>query len=84
MATDENLTKVTEIIRDLFDEYDGPVTRDLTARQVSQWDSLAHVQLMVMVEQACGVKFSSHEIRQFDNLGDLLDLVANKKKSAKA
>lgn len=79
MAADENLTKVTEIIRDLFDEYSGPVTRELSAKQVPQWDSLAHVQLMVMVENACGVKFTSQEIRQFKNLGDLLDLIAEKK-----
>ena len=30
------LEKVTAIIRDLFDEYDGPVTMETTANDVAQ------------------------------------------------
>ena len=77
---DQNLQKVTEIIRDLFDEYDGPVDRNLTAKQVDQWDSLAHVQFMVSVEHAFGVRFASNEMHKFANIGELLDAVDRKKK----
>ena len=53
----DTFAKVEELIRDLFDEYDGPVTRDLTAKAVPQWDSLGHVQLMVLIEQTYGIRF---------------------------
>ncbi|MDE0588562.1 acyl carrier protein [Halocynthiibacter sp. C4] len=70
------LDKVTEIIRDLFDEYDGPVTMTTTADDVPQWDSLSHVRLMIMIEMELGVQFSTSEMQGFQNLGDLVEAAA--------
>lgn len=70
------LDKVTDIIRDLFDEYDGPVTMETTANDVAQWDSLSHVRLMVMIEMELGVRFSTSEMQSFKNLGDLVTAAA--------
>ena len=76
---DEDLKKLTGIVRDLFDEYEGPVTRALSARDVEQWDSLANVQFVVLVEQAFGVRFTSDQVGKFQNVGELLDAVAAKR-----
>ena len=70
------LEKITAIIRDLFDEYDGPVTMETTANDVAQWDSLSHVRLMVMIEMELGVHFSTSEKQSFKNLGDLVNAAA--------
>ena len=67
------LEKITAIIHDLFDEYDGPVTMETTANDVAQWDSLSHVRLMVMIEMELGVHFSTSEMQSFKNLGDLVN-----------
>ena len=67
------LEKITAIIRDFFDEYDGPVTMETTANDVAQWDSLSHVRLMVMIEMELGVHFSTSEMQSFKNLGDLVN-----------
>jgi len=75
----DDLEKMTAIIRDLFDEYDGPVTRGLSARDVAQWDSLANVQFVVLVEQAFGIRFHTREVGQFKNIGELLDMAAIKR-----
>lgn len=75
---DDDLQKVTDIIRDLFDEYEGPVTGALSARDVEQWDSLAQVQFMVMVEKAFNVKFSSQELNKFNNIGELIEGIKKK------
>lgn len=79
---EDTLTTVSGIIRDMFDEYDGPISRSLTATEVAQWDSLAHVQLIVAIERACRIRFNSGEIRNFENLGELIDAVDRKKSSA--
>jgi acyl carrier protein len=79
----DDLEKITDIVRDLFDEYDGPVTRALSARDVEQWDSLANVQFVVLVEQAFGVRFTSDEVGKFQNVGELLDAVAAKRAARK-
>ena len=75
---DEILQKVGELIHELFDEYDGAVTRELTATAVPQWDSLGHVQLMVMIEQLFGIRFKREEISEFADVGALVDAVARK------
>ena len=75
----DDLEKMTEIVRDLFDEYDGPVSRELCARDVGQWDSLMNVQFIVLIEQAFGVRFSTREVGQFKDLGELLDAVKTKR-----
>ena len=72
------LQTVAGLIRDLFDEYEGPVTRDLTARKVPQWDSLGHVQLMVLVEQTFGIRFNTDQVGKFRDVGDLVDAIEAK------
>jgi acyl carrier protein len=54
------------------------VTRDLTARKVPQWDSLGHVQLMVLIEQTFGIRFSADEVGKFRDVGDLVDAIDTK------
>ena len=73
------LDNVTGIIRDLFDEYDGPITMETTANDVAQWDSLSHVRLMVMIEMELGVHFSTSEMQSFKNLGDLVNAAARQR-----
>jgi acyl carrier protein len=75
----QTLDQITVVMRDLFDEYDGPITRELTAKDVAQWDSLANVQLAVMIEQAAGVRFGSDEFRKCANLGEVIDAIDRKK-----
>lgn len=65
-------------MRSFFDEYQGPITPDTTAEDVPQWDSLAHVQLLVMIEQSLGVRFTTSEISQLQKFGDLVALVEQK------
>lgn len=76
MPNDEIFRRVETLMREFFDDYDGPVSRDTTARDVPGWDSLANVQLMVMMEQAFGFRFATEEITHLDRLGDLVDLIA--------
>ena len=78
MTSSEIITRIEPIMRDLFDEYSGPITAALSANDIEQWDSLANVQLVVMVEKAFGVKFAIGEITRLKDLGALADLVASK------
>ena len=80
MSNHENyLMQVAEVIRELFYEYDGPITMETTARDVPQWDSLSHVRLIVLIEQELGVRFSTTEMEGFKNLGSLIDAAVRQK-----
>lgn len=70
---EDDLEIITKIVRNLFDEYQGPVTPALSARDVAQWNSLMNVQFLVLIEQAFGIRFSSREVGQIKNISELLD-----------
>jgi acyl carrier protein len=54
------------------------VTPALTAKDVDGWDSLAHIRLMLTVERAFKVKFSTPEIGKLENVGGLVALIQEK------
>lgn len=78
METKEILVKLQEIFEDVLDIEDLELTRETTADEVEEWDSLSHVQLVVAVEKEFGVKFTSKEIMSWDNVGDMIDCIASK------
>jgi len=72
------LDKVTDIMRDLFEDYSGPITPATAAKDVPDWDSLAHVKLMVQVERAFGIRFDAREVSQPQNVGELVAMIDQK------
>jgi acyl carrier protein len=67
--------RLQEIFEDVFDEDAVVVTPDLTAKDVDGWDSLTHIRLMLTVEKAFRIKFSTSEIGKLENVGDLVNLI---------
>ena len=51
------------------------LTDETTADDVEEWDSLSHVQLIVAIEKAFGIKFTSNEILGWNNVGELIDAI---------
>ena len=72
----DRLERINEVFREVFDDDEIQVTRATTARDVEGWDSLMHVTLIVNLEKAFGVRFSSGEVAALKNVGDLDDLIA--------
>ncbi len=71
------LQRLNEIFCDVFDD-DLEIDRSTTAADVDGWDSVMHVNLVLHVEQAFGVRFSSAEVASLENVGQLADLVEAK------
>jgi acyl carrier protein len=78
MDSDELLTGVQEVFRDVFDEPTLTITRQSSAETVEDWDSLTHVNLVMAIERRYKVKFGLGELQQLKDVGDLLDLLAQK------
>jgi acyl carrier protein len=78
MPLDTIYQKLTEILRDQFDDDTIVAEPGLTADAVDGWDSFAHIRLMLSVERAFGVKFSASQISSLKNVGDLASLIAAK------
>ena len=79
MTKDEVLSQLVAMMRDYFDDEDLVLTRESTAEDVAEWDSLSHVNIIAGVESTFGVRFAISEIENLKSVGDLVDLVAAKK-----
>jgi acyl carrier protein len=69
-------TRLAEIFEDVFDEGSMEITPELSAKDVDGWDSLTHIRLILTVEKAFKLKFSTSEIGKLENVGDLVALIA--------
>ena len=69
---------MTEIMRNVFDDEDVQYSDSLTADDVDGWDSLSHVPFLVAVENSFGLRFTSSEIDEFKNVGELLDVIVQR------
>jgi acyl carrier protein len=69
------LTRLNSIFQDVFNDDELAVTDRTTAQDVEGWDSLMHVTLLVNVEKAFGLRFTSSEIASLKNVGELVDLI---------
>ena len=72
------LDTLTAVFRDVFEDEELEISRETTATDIPDWDSLRHVTLMLNVEKTFGVRFSSAEIANLKDVGELLDLTVSK------
>jgi acyl carrier protein len=70
--------RLTQTFRTTFGKNDIQLTRDTTANDIKEWDSLMHINLIVAVEKEFRVRFSTVEVMSLNSVGDLADLVARK------
>jgi acyl carrier protein len=67
--------KLTEIFENVFDDDSIQLTPELSAKDVDGWDSLTHIRLILTVEKAFKIKFSTSEIGKLENVGGLVALI---------
>ena len=81
MTRTEVLEHLKKIFMDVMDLDELVLQESTTAADVEEWDSLSHVRLMISIERGLGVRFSGSEIGSLQKVGDLVDLIVNKKSS---
>jgi len=70
--------RLGEIFQDVFDDESIKVTPELSAKDVDEWDSLTHIRLILTVEKAFKVRFSTVEVGKLQNVGDLVGLIKSR------
>jgi acyl carrier protein len=79
MKSDAIYEQLTSVFAEVFDDDGIVLTPATTAEDVDGWDSLNHIRLIVSVEQAFKIKFSTPEIAKLKNVGELVALIASKR-----
>ena len=72
---DDLYASLTPIFQDVFDADALVVTPDLAPANLPQWDSLAHIRLVVAIERAFGLQLDSTEIAPPPNAAALVGII---------
>lgn len=64
------LEQVNNIFIDILDT-NVKLSFSTTARDVEDWDSLNHIQLIVAIEKHFKIRFNSFEINNWKNVGEM-------------
>lgn len=76
MTEEQVYAKLTAIFREVFEDASLVATPAMTAGDVERWDSLTHVDMVMMVEEAFGVRLPLRDIAGLKCVGDLARLLS--------
>jgi acyl carrier protein len=78
MSREKIVLKLTEIFREVFRDDDIVISDQMTAEDVKRWDSIANINMIVMVEEEFNVNLTTKEIAGIVNVGDLIAVIERK------
>ena len=78
MDSKEILVKIQEILSGIIDDENLVLTEGMGPADVDEWNSLAHFQLVVALQNEYGVKFSIVEIQNWSTVGNIISSITSK------
>ena len=75
---DHILSQVNDIFKDVLDNDQLVIKGSSTADDIEEWDSLSHIQLIVAVEKHFKIRFTTPEINNFRNVGEMCQGILTK------
>ena len=78
MSRTETLAKIQDIFEEILDEVEISLVETSTAKDVEEWDSITHIEIISEIEDQFGVDFTLEEIEELKNIGDMITLVLSK------
>lgn len=70
--------RVNVVFRRVFNNPDINVHRETTAKDIQGWDSITHLDIITGMEEEFQIEITGFEVMNLNNVGDLLDLLAEK------
>ncbi len=79
---DQVLSEVTQLVRDTLRDPSIQLQYETTAKEVKEWDSLNHIEIVVAVEKHFGIRFNFAELQRFKNVGQMCDSIVKRVSAA--
>lgn len=70
--------KCVEIFRTVFFDLNLFVSNDTSPSDIENWDSLAQISLVLVLQQVFEIEFSIDEVESMKNFGEIVDSVFEK------
>lgn len=77
-TTNNILEKLKPIFIDVLDIDTIVLKNETTAHDIAEWDSISNIQLIVAIERFFKVKFTTMEIQDLKNVGEMCELIIKK------
>lgn len=78
MSEAEIYDALTEIFHDVFLRDDLQLRPEMSAKDVSGWDSFKQIDIILAVEEKYKIKLNTRELDSLHNVGDLVRVIADK------
>lgn len=78
MERDEMLTRVSQLLRDIFDDTNLDISEGDSQETIEDWDSLAHINIVSALEDEFNVSFDIADIPNTRTVKGILDVLENK------
>ncbi|MEG3637904.1 acyl carrier protein [Magnetococcus sp. PR-3] len=78
MKEDEIYEMLTEVFVDVFDLDELDLSPQTSAQDIEEWDSMSNIQMLVAVERALNIRFSTVEVSGNRNVGEFVQMILSK------
>lgn len=69
------LVKLRNIFREIFDDDLMSISEETQRGDIEDWDSVAHVKLVLAVEAEFGIRLTTDEVATVKSVGDFLGAI---------
>ena len=74
-SSQDVLSTCNEIFRTVFSDDALSISGATSASDISEWDSLAQIRLLMAMEQTFDIQFSLDEVEDLQNVGEIVELI---------
>ena len=77
-SSQDIMNSCNEIFRTVFSDAELLISATTSASDISDWDSLAQIRLLMAMEQSFEIQFSLDEVEDLQNVGEIVELIMEK------
>lgn len=63
------------LLEDMLELDNGSLKPEMELKGIAEYDSMAKLSLIVMMDEECGKKLTGEQIREFNTVQDILDFM---------
>jgi acyl carrier protein len=80
-APDVTYANIRTVLERVFDELPDNIGPETSSHDIPEWDSIAHINVILALEREFDVKFTSAQVQQVQNIGQIVDFITLKQRS---
>ena len=75
MTREEVFERLTEVFRNVFDDDTIELSETTTSKDIEDWDSFEHINLIVAVEKEFSFKVPMGKVTTMKDVGEMVDII---------